>query len=67
MGLAADWATLLERREQDAAGLRAATYAGLPYGEPEFVEQPERAVRRPLRRLKPGRKPKPRAAGVALG
>jgi hypothetical protein len=27
--------------EQDAAELRAATYAGLPYGEPEFVEQLE--------------------------
>jgi hypothetical protein len=56
---------LLEQREQAAAELRAATYAGLPYGEPEFVEQLERAVERPLRRLKPGR-PKARAAAVGM-
>jgi hypothetical protein len=57
---------LLEQREQAAAELRAATYAGLPYGEPEFVEQLERAVERPLRRLKPGRKPKARSAVVTV-
>ncbi len=64
--LAADRTALLERREQHAADLRAATYAGFPYGEPEFVEQLEKAVQRPLRRLKPERKPKARAAGVSM-
>jgi len=41
----ADWAPLLEQREQDASELRAATYAGLPHWEPEFVEQLERGRR----------------------
>jgi putative transposase len=55
--LAADWAAILEQREADTSELRAATYAGLPYGEREFVESLEQTARRPLRRLKPGRKP----------
>lgn len=58
------WATLLEQREQGAAERRAATYAGLPFGEPEFVEPLERAVEPPLRRLKPGHKAKACSAAV---
>jgi hypothetical protein len=49
-----------------APELRAATYTGLPYREPEFVEPLERAVERSLRRLKPGRKLKERSAAVTV-
>jgi len=65
LGLAADWPAILERRETDEAELRAATYAGLPCGEADFVQRLEQAARRPLRRLRPGRKPKTLA--VAIG
>jgi hypothetical protein len=64
LGLGADWAALLEQREADAAELRVATYAGLPCGEPDFVQQRERAAQRTLRRLRPGRKSKTRAASA---
>jgi len=63
LGLADDWAEIL-RREIEADELRAATYAGLPYGEADFIELLEQQTQRPLRRGTPGPKPKARAKGA---
>lgn len=63
LGLAGDWAEILQR-EVAADELRAATYAGLPYGEPEFIERLEQQTQRPLRRGTPGPKAKARAKGA---
>jgi putative transposase len=64
LGLAEDWAEIL-RREVDGDELRAATYAGLPYGEPEFIERLEQQTQRSLCRGTPGPKPKTRAESAA--
>ena len=66
LGLAPDWAAQMEQRQADAAELRAATYAGWPCGEPDFVERLEQSARRPLRPLKPGRKPNSPAASATM-
>jgi hypothetical protein len=42
------WAEILPR-EVEADELRAATYAGLPYGEPDFIERLEQQTQRSLR------------------
>jgi putative transposase len=66
LGLGPDWAVFLEQREAAGAELRAATYAGLPCGEPDPVEQLEQAAQRTLRPLRPGCKPKTRAADATM-
>ena len=50
------WADALELPSSEAGCLRQATLAGLPLGEPEFVERLEQVFSRPLRPGRPGRR-----------
>jgi putative transposase len=66
--LQTDWNQRLEHQIEleREAGLRQATYSGLPFGDQEFVWQMEQRFERRLRPAPPGPVPKrPRAAGAA--
>lgn len=67
LGLAEDWEERLraEAGGARAADLRRATYAGLPFGDGQFVEEMERRLGRRLRPKPPG--PEPRVVQVAAG
>ena len=67
LGMAADWADRLAAHQAAGAGeqLREATYGGRPFGDAKFISEMERKVKRPLRKGRPGPKPKATRAAAS--
>ena len=58
------WAAVLEEADEEAAGIRLATYSGRPYGSGDFVRALERELGWRLERRKGGR-PRKEPVGAA--